>query len=248
MTFAATLDKTLRVYRDNFARLLAIAAATGVVQMPLMIAFELSPEPTASRGGFWASLIAIFLLTGIVTTVEYAAFARVLVGLYQGQRIGFRAAFAAAFAQLPTLLGCGFLMFLATGLGLLLLLVPGVYIFLGFSLAFMVVMAEGRGIVRALNRSWALIKERRGRIFALVFVWGLLAAVLSYVVGGAMELLGIGKSEISKAVANQLAAILVAPCYGLSLGLVYFNMREEKEGHDLMLAAQRLAGAGAPAV
>ena len=98
----------------------------------------------------------------------------------------------------------------------------------------------------ALKRSWALINERRGRIFALVFVWGLLAAVLSYAVGAAMDLVGIGKGEVSKAVANQLAAILVAPCYGLSLGLVYFNMREEKEGHDLLLAAHGWRAPGRP--
>ena len=51
MTFSATLDRTLRVYRGSFAPLLAISAATGVVQMPLMLALEMKPEPNALAAG-----------------------------------------------------------------------------------------------------------------------------------------------------------------------------------------------------
>jgi hypothetical protein len=242
MTFSATLDKTLRVYRGSFGRLLAISAVTGVVQMPLMLALEMQPDSNALRGGYWVNMALIFVLTGIISTIEYAAFGRVLIGLYQGQPVGFREAFRATFSRLPTLLACGSIMFLATGLGLMLLLIPGIYIFFGFSLGFMVVMAEEASAVRALKRSWALIDNRRGRVFALVFVWGLLSAIISYAIGGVMELVSIPKTDVTKAVANQLAALVVSPCYGLSLGLVYYDMREEKEGHDLALAAQQLAG------
>ena len=75
--------------------LLAIAAATGLVQMPLMIALELTPE----AGRLARRLLGepgrdLRCVTGIVTTLEYAAFGRVLLGLYQGRRVGFREAFA----------------------------------------------------------------------------------------------------------------------------------------------------------
>jgi uncharacterized membrane protein YesL len=244
MTFSATLDRTLRVYRASFASMLGIAAATGLVQMPMLIALETRSGPDAP-GGFWGTLGLIFALGVIITTLEYAAFAKVLLGVYQGRQVGFREAYAAAFSRLGTLLACACLMVLSTSLGLMLLLFPGIYIFLGFSLAFMVVMAEDLGAVAALKRSWALVNESRGRVLALLLVWGLLSTVLSYAVGAAMDLVGLGQSEVSKAVANQLAAIFVSPCYGLSLGLVYHHLREEKEGHDLLLEARRLAGAPA---
>ena len=93
MTFSATLDKTLRVYRGSFGRLLAIAAAVGVVQMPLMLMLETRSEGNASTVGFWVAMAGVFVATGIITTIEYAAFGQVLIGLYHGQRVSFRQAF-----------------------------------------------------------------------------------------------------------------------------------------------------------
>ena len=91
-----------------------------------------------------------------------------MMGIYEGERIGFRQAYRAVFARLPTLLLTAFLSTGAVVLGLVALVVPGIYIALGFSLAYMVVMAEGATAVRALKRSWALVDGLRGRVFALL--------------------------------------------------------------------------------
>ena len=246
MTFSATLDKTLRVYRASFGRLLAISVIAGVAQLPLMLVLEKRELFASARAALWVGTPLWFMLIGVITSIEHAAFARVLIGVKDGRPVGFRQAVGAALARVPTLVAASFMMFAAGSLGLLLLIVPGIYIFFGFSLSFMVIMSEGRPAVAAMKRSWALMEGWRGRVFGLVLVWGILNAVLSYAVGGALDLVGLGKIGIAEVLANQAASILISPCYGLSVGLVYYQLREQKEGHDLALAAQRLPGAAMP--
>ena len=70
--------------------------------------------------------------------------------------------------------------------------------------------------------------------------------MLGFAVGGVLQLFGAAVGETLKLVSNQLVAVLVMPCSGLSLSILYFSVLEEREGHDLALAAQRLPGASAP--
>ena len=247
MTFSGTLDKTLRLYRANFAQLLAVAAVAGVGQLPLLLLVETKPPPGLPPASFWSNLGLFFLLAPLVAVVVSAALGRIVIGIYQGERVGFAQAYRAVFPRLPTLLVTAILTMAAVAVGIVLLVFPGIYIALGFSMAFMVVMAEGATALQALKRSWRLANGLRWRLFALLFVWALINAVLTYTAGGILQLFGVGPGDTAKALSNQLVAILVTPCYALSLGIVYFTAREEKEGHDLSLAAQRLPGAKAPA-
>jgi hypothetical protein len=242
MTFAATLDRTVRIYRANFARFLTISGLLGILQLPLFVALQLQGEG-GSSGISW-SLMALFMMVNVmVSALEHAAIGRVLMGVYQGAPVSPGQALSAVATRLPTLLVVGFLSFVLAALGMILLIVPGFYIFLGFALAFMPVIAEDLGAVASLRRSWALARGRRWRIFGLMLSWGILSAVVSFTVAAAFELVGLGRGATVKALANQVAAILIAPGFGLSLGVVYFAAREEKEGYDLALAAQRLPGA-----
>jgi hypothetical protein len=248
MTFSATLDKTLRLYRANFAQLLAVAAVAGVAQLPLMLMLERKPPPGVPPASFWGNFGLALLIAPLVAVLVSAALKRIVIGIYQGERVGFGQAYRAVLSRIPTLLVTAILTMVAVAGGVLLLVFPGIYIALGFSMAVMVVMAEGAPALQALKRSWRLAKGLRWRLFALLFVWGLLNVVLSYAVGGLLQLFGVAPGGAVKALSNQLVAVLVTPCYALSLAIVYFTAREEKEGHDLSLAAQQLPGATAPAV
>jgi hypothetical protein len=251
MTFSATLDKTVRIYRANFARFLTISALIGILQLPLFVALQFQTERGPGQTS-WAIMLLFLMVNVMVSALEHAAIGRVLMGVYQGAPVSPVQALSAVASRLPTLLGVGFVSFVLSALGMILLLFPGFYIFLGFAVAFMAVIAEDKGIVPALRRSWALARGRRWRIFGLMLSWGILSAVISFTVSSAFSVVGLGQGATVKALANQLAAILIAPGFGLSLGVVYFDAREEKEGYDLALAADRLPGAapsgGAPAV
>jgi hypothetical protein len=244
MTFSATLDRTVRIYRANFARFLIIAAILGILQLPLFVAMQLQTESGPRNAFPWWIMFVFLMVNVMVSSLEHAAIGRVLMGVYQGAPISPVQALASVATRLPTLLGVGFLSFLLAALAMPLLVFPGFYVFLGFSLAFMAVVAEDQSVISALKRSWALARGRRWRIFGLMLAWGILSAVISFTVSSAFGLLGLDRGATVKALANQVAAILIAPGFGLSLGVVYFDARVENEGYDLALAAQQLPGAG----
>jgi hypothetical protein len=244
------LDRTVQLYRARFGPLLAIAASAALVQLPFVLAITPGkpPPPDASLreilsmslGASPMALSLFGLLSSLVVTIVYGALTRAVLMAHEGRPIDVGEAFRASLARLPTLLAIGLLALLATIVGLILLIVPGIYIVLGFSFSYLVVMAEGAGVRAALARSWALARNLRWRIFGLIGVWVLLQMVVSYAVGGAMALVGLG--GLASRIAGHLASAAVMPCYSLSLCLAYFEARATKEGHDLLLEAERMAG------
>jgi hypothetical protein len=221
----------------------------GLLGLPFLIFIERRGEgQAASAGAPWPLLAVMFVLGIMLTTLEYAVFGHMALSAMRGERVDFWQACRAALSRLFTLIAVGLLTVIAVAFGLVLLILPGIYIGLGLSMAFMVVMAEGQGAMASLKRSWRLADGLRPRIFGLLLVWALLNAVLSYATGGVFQLFGVESGPLIKSLENALAGALVAPLYGLSLALVYTQAREAKEGHDLAVAAQQLPGAEMPAV
>ena len=65
------------------------------------------------------------------------------------------------------MLGLQFLVSLAVGIGFVLLIVPGVILALGFSLAYCYVVDTNMGPVDAMRASWEATKGQRGQLFVL---------------------------------------------------------------------------------
>ena len=81
-----------------------------------------------------------------------------------------------------------------TLLGLVLLIVPGIYFAVCFTLVMPIAAIEGCGAVEVMRRSWNLSRGRRGTIFLSSFAWGaliflstLLATLLLTLVAGVLR-------------------------------------------------------------
>jgi hypothetical protein len=117
-----------------------------------------------------------------------------------------------------------------TGIGLMLLLVPGFIFLTMFIVAIPACVVEGLGPFRSLGRSRALTKGRRWRLLGLFLALFFLAAIvripvelLLHAIGGQI-LGGIGSFLYSAvATAYELMVIVVA----------YHDLRAEKEGVDV---------------
>jgi hypothetical protein len=122
-------------------------------------------------------------------------------------------ALAAAARTLPGYLLAVLLITPATSLGLLLLVVPGFYLFARMFLVGPVMVIESLGPMAALRRSWALTGPVAWKILlflvlALLFVFG--ASVLASGVGAALGLLltALGLKSVGGFVAALVAATL----------------------------------------
>jgi hypothetical protein len=255
MTISKVLDQTVRIYRANFAPLAALGALHAVITLPLIF---LDGKPhggvTLTQVVGMYAFIAVLAMVVLVPWQSGAAMSASLKA-FDGQRPQVGPSLGASGHRLGSLIGLAVLMGLAGGFSLLLFVIPGFYVWLGFSLSNAVLMDSARagepvGVTAAMRRSWALAKGLRGKLFGVTMVWVLLGMVLQFGVSGLLTMVGI--DGLVRDFAKLMSGMFITPCQSLSLVLIYAHARTQREGDDLAREAARLAGtvpvADAPAV
>jgi hypothetical protein len=99
----------------------------------------------------------------------------------------------------------------AIGIGLIFLVIPGIFLAVALVFTQLAVVVEEAGVVGALKRSWSLTKGNRIRLFAL----GLIVAIVSGILSALFGLLGV----VSPAVGNLVSAAItgVMSLFGLAV-------------------------------
>ncbi len=106
-------------------------------------------------------------LTGqVVSAFFQGGLIRIWLGVARGETPVFGTLFSGADRFLP-LLVLNLLMMLAVGLGLVLLVVPGVILYLGLFASQFYVVDAGMGPVAAMKASWESTRGQKGEIFVL---------------------------------------------------------------------------------
>jgi len=129
-----------------------------------------------------------------------------------------------ALRKLLPLIGLGFLMGLGIMLGLILLIVPGIILYLMWMIAAPVMMAEDKGIIDSLKRSSELTSGSKWMLFLLVVIFFVIAAIL----GGIGGLFSVTFSAIMALIVNTITGAL----QGAGIASIYVDLRTAKEGTD----------------
>lgn len=224
--------------------------ADGPAGLPAgMLSFGAPPVARAGGGAATAELAGLFsffllllvgyqfvrlavmpsaLIYGLVTTLNTGT----SPGVFECFRWGLRRSFSAGFAMLLT----GVLTFF----GLLLLVVPGVFLALSFSMVIPIVAIEGRGAVEAMGRSWELSRGRRPTIFFSTVAWTVLAVIVTLVT---TFFLGLVAAVLRSSVIGALATTFIVELVGatgvvLSL-VVYLGIARYGAGAPARAASAR---------
>jgi hypothetical protein len=131
---------------------------------------------------------------------------------------------------------------IATGIGLLLLIVPGLFIYAYYLLATPAAALEDLKMRRALERGEALARGEYGRLIKIAVLTGAIYVVLIF--GAIFATALLSNSEALASLASTVVQILVFPAYVATTVLLYYDIRERREGLDIELA---LGGPAAPA-
>lgn len=190
-------------------------------------------------------MIGAGLLALVFAMVTQGALVRATVAHSEGRRASFgESAFAGLAVVLP-LLGLGLLLGLAVGLGFVLFFVPGVMLYIMWSVASPALVEERRGVFAAFGRSRYLTKGARWKIFGLelvvvMFYW-LASAALGLFVVAAYGVSGIvaaaGSPSLSYLAASAVLQTIVAAVWGAVQTSLYVELCRWKDGP----AADRLA-------
>lgn len=199
---------------------------------------------------------AAFIVSYLVALLWYVLVDAVLViaasEAYLGRDVNVAAAFRTAFGRLGAVLWAGIIKSLAVGVGLLLLLVPGLYFLAKYFAIPATIVIEGRSGSGGLARSADLSDGLKGHILkTLVLVWIIyivLAVVATLVAAGLAGALLSSSPSLGAVVLQLVSAaftILAYPVISVTQTLLYYDARIRKEGYDLELMQQNL-GASAP--
>ncbi|MGH2808289.1 MAG: hypothetical protein ACRDKT_13550, partial [Actinomycetota bacterium] len=264
------LDVAIKVYTRNAGTLFRIVA---IIIIPVQIvgvfiilstfpdsladasANPFIPDPNApvpeidfrEIGIFFTAAMLVNILNFIGVTLATGACFKAVTDAYLGARSDWRTSMRFALRHLRSLLWITFLVALSSGLGLILCIAPGVWMWAAFAVATPVLLTEGIKGTKAIGRSVNLVQKRWWNTFAVLLVAFALAFILSSILGGlisALTFIDVGQNFVLvqslNAVATALASIIATPFQAAVVAVLYFDLRVRKEGFDLQLLAQRM--------
>ncbi|MDB5692320.1 MAG: hypothetical protein JWO81_1383 [Alphaproteobacteria bacterium] len=195
--------------------------------------------------GIWG-IVAIALVTlvlGIVFwTITQGALVRATIAYSEGRKASIGESIAAGFVVALPLFLLALLSALGIGIGLVLLVVPGVILYIIWSVAAPALVEEKLGVLDALSRSSELTDGVRWKIFglelvALVGYWmfsGLVGALAVMLLGGmrgmAANAAAAGGFPLAYYVLTAIANTATTAVWGVIQTSLYVELRNWKDG------------------
>ena len=263
------LDVGIKIYSRNWLTLFKIVVFVVLPAQILVNVIEVSALPnglTASGGspfqptaapepvithhelvtvivGFSSALLIGFL----AGRLAQAGCFRAVADAYLGEEVGWRSSLRFALRRLPAVVGLTILSGFLVALGTLFCVVPGVYLYVAFSVAVPVLLVEGAGPVRSLGRSRELVKGRWWGTCGVAVVGYLLVSIVSLALTGlvvGVAFANPARNTVTGFVLNTLAAtvgsMIATPAAAAFVTVLYIDLRVRKEGFDLLLLARGL--------
>jgi hypothetical protein len=144
----------------------------------------------------------------------------------------------------------GILIFLLFVAGFVLCFIPGIYLLPPLYLIIPVIVIENTSFNFAFNKSFRLIKNNWWMVFGVIFIMGLIIAVVGSIVGIPISVITLGNKFLAlkgfalpliiffSALRSLLLLAYVLPSIGVCL--CYFSLSEEKEGTGLLDRIEKL--------
>lgn len=221
------INRATNVLFANFTFFFVVAVITTLPSVAFQ-SWETSLESetvldfVTARGAFLVALIFLFLMSAIGEAI-------ILVGALQylhGEPVRPGEALRQGLAKSFPLLGLVILYTLAVGIGAVLLIVPGVFLMVIWSIVVPACVVEGLGPIASMNRSRNLTKGHRWKIF------GTLAAIVTIEIVGD-EIIEVMLSPAGNNTTVAISALWQGICsafwHCVTL-MIYHDLRVAKEG------------------
>jgi hypothetical protein len=189
--------------------------------------------------------LVVVVLSVLAALVTVGAVSKCLLDAYSGHPTDWRHSLGFAANRLGPLLWLAILAEVLLAIAFILLVIPGIYLTVCWTLALPVLMFEGIGGYGALRRSRELISGHWWITFGALIV-GIIAIVVFYVVLGViLNAIANSSSHISVililgGISRIIAGIVTYPVLASISTVIYIKLRQSKEG----VGASDLIGAG----
>jgi len=238
LSIGEILDGALVLLRRHFTLVLGIAVVCEGIPTAMDVYIDLTGGGSQNPG---LSLLDR-LLTLVGSVLVTGATVRVVSEAYLGRTPLFGDAMHFAGTRFGTILGANIMSGFLTVLATLALVIPGIVVACGYSVAAEAAALESGSAGEALRRSWDLTKGFRWKALALgvvsiglILVVYLGAGVLGGILGAVM-----GGLDTVLAVFAACVSLLIYPVISCVFTLFYYDLRVRKEGFDLEMLSRQL--------
>ncbi len=182
--FGEVLDAGFQVFRAAFWQL-ALAQAIIAVPVAIIQAIWLPstmPGDPLQATQLFLARAPLSLLIGVLGILQAGAVAGVAQQAAHGGEASAFKAYRQAISRFPELLGWGLVYGVVVGIGLLIVIVPGIVAAVWLSQGLFLVVLGGRGIAQGVVESYRIVAGRFWRVLGIALVAFLMVAVVSLLV------------------------------------------------------------------
>jgi hypothetical protein len=197
-------------------------------------------------------VLVLAVLAGVGTVLAQGATVKAVADVYQGSVPEWQQSIRFGFRRFFAILGAVLMVFIGSTFGLIFCLVPGVWLYISWSVTVPALVVEHLRAFEAIQRSYRLVRRRFWPVLGVVVLSVLLYGTISYLfslAGSLFTFLGDGTSVgipvAASVISSTLSSIVVQPFIAAVLIVLYFDLRVRAEGYDLRLMATEL-GDGTP--
>lgn len=215
----AVIREAWELYKTHWQHLLPIALVVYVILGLVSLLL------TILLGWFGALLGALIGIVGLYWL--QGALVEAIVDIRDGRAdLTMGQTFARAQQHIGPLLIAGILAGLAIALGLLLLIIPGLYLLTIWSVLIPVIVLERRSVMEAFGRSRQLVSGNGWSVFGLIVIGFLILVGASIILAIALFWIpGVFGEFVRSVISNTITVPFVA----LALTVLYFRLRELEE-------------------
>ncbi len=257
------LDAGIKVYLKNARTLIGLTALV-VVPFQILSAIVLLstvsnrdqvPTGFASFGvrhtgtdrlaslGASATLGVTGAIVGLLTT---AACVKAVSDIYLDHPPDIRSSLRFVLRRVGGLVWLQILLGVLLVLAFVALVIPGIWLYVAWSVATPALLIEGARGRDALGRSFRLVRDRWWSSAGVLIVAGIMVSVVSGAIQGILLGLSLTSSGsvaltvILVSLAAAISAILTRPLQAAVTTILYYDLRVRHEGYDLALLAEQL--------
>jgi len=227
VSIGAVLDEAWTLFTRFFLRFFVLAL---IVFAVVNLVFALIVEALSTDSGGTVVLLAILgFATAVVGTTWLQG---ALVYAVQDARDGsFDATVGEVFSRVSPailpLLVAGLLAGLGIAVGLVLLIVPGLFLLTIWAVIAPVIVIEKTPALEAFGRSRELVRGHGWIVFGIVIITGLLTGIASGILQAAFSFL---PEFLEILIGGTIAQAIVAPFSAIALAVTYFRLRDAHGG------------------
>jgi hypothetical protein len=208
------------LYKKHFLHLFLIAF---VVYLGIAILSALA----GAIGGPFAAIL-VFALSIIGLFLVQAALVEAVSDIRDGRAdMSLGETFSRGASRIGPVAVAGILAGIAIAIGLLLLIIPGLVLLTWWSVIVPVIVLEGRGAFESFSRSRQLVRGYDWQVFGVIVLQFLVLIIAGIVIGLILAALPASAQSF---ISNIVSGSLTGPFSALVTTLLYFRLKEAKEG------------------